>query len=186
MSEQVPTPNGLPQRIEIELLALDLTTCVRCTQTSRNIDVALGQVASELKSAGVGTIVTKTVIMNEAQAESLRFASSPTIRVNGRDIALETRESPCSDCLDLCGCGSGVACRVWVWQGQAYEAAPVEMIADAIRRASDKPRRAPDEQRFVVPENLRRFFGAVSGKTPDAAPGCCTPGAPVGAACACQ
>jgi hypothetical protein len=142
--------------IHIELLALDLATCGRCTRTSQNLDDALQQVAETLRATDTEVTVTKTVVRTLEEAERLRFVSSPTIRVNGRDIALELRESACADCGPDCGCGGGVACRVWVWRGREHTEAPKAMIVDAILRAYGTEVAPPARGRYRVPENLRR------------------------------
>jgi hypothetical protein len=169
--------------VRIELLALDLSTCGRCTRTSTNLDEALAQAAGRLRSQGVAVEVTKTVVVSEDQAVRLRFVSSPTIRVDGRDIALELRESDCRDCGDLCGCHGGVACRVWVWEGREHIEAPVPLIVDAVlAAASSPPAAAPDEGTpFRLPENLRRFLREKGWHTRGAGEGCC--GVPAGEPC---
>ena len=147
-----------PRRLEVELLALDLDTCRRCTATAASLDAALEAVLSVLRDAGVDVDVRRTVVRTRAEAEALRFVTSPTIRVDGRDIALELRESPCADCGSLCGCDGGIDCRVWVWRGREYTEAPKAMIVDAVLRgyAATGPR-APHEA-YRMPDNLRRFF----------------------------
>lgn len=172
--------------IAIELLALDLESCGRCTRTSRNLDEALEQVAGALRATGAGVTVRRTVVRDAEEARQLRFLSSPTIRVNGKDIALELRESRCGDCGAACGGAAGVDCRVWVWRGEEHVEAPKAMIVDAILRAYGEAvpsaavaRPAPAE--YALPENLRRVF---AGK--GAAP-CCSPAeakAPAGS-CGC-
>lgn len=84
--------------------------------------------------------------------------SSPTIRVNGHDIADAVHESPCADCGDLCGCGEGTACRVWPYAGQEYTEAPVGLIVEAILNAATGE--APPEAPLFadVPDNLAAFY----------------------------
>jgi hypothetical protein len=193
-----------PKRLTIELLALDLNTCKRCTGTDANVRSAVDTVAGILREAGVEVDIRQVVVKTADQAERLRFESSPTVRVNGRDIAVELRESPCGDCGELCGCNGGVNCRVWVWQGKEHLEAPRAMIIDAILRAyagSDRPA-AVSCRPFRLPENLRKFFaasavqpppGAASGECcdktaccePDAKSGCCGP-EPQSAKCGCK
>lgn len=167
------------QRIRIELLALDLETCGRCSRTAGNLDEALASAADALRKADVEVEVRKEVVRTEADARRLRFVSSPTIRVNGRDIALELRESSCRDCGSLCGCGGGIDCRVWVWQGQEYTEAPKAMILDAVLRAAEEPDRLAPAPRgpYRMPENLRRFFDGAAGRDAAAAQAgtCCGP-----------
>lgn len=162
-----------PRRIEIELLALDLDACGRCVGTSANLDEALASVAGVLRETGAEVEVRKTVVLTRDDAERLRFTASPTIRVNGRDIAPERRESPCNDCGSLCGCDGGVDCRVWVWRGREYTEAPKAMIVDAILRGYAAAGSPAEHGSHRMPDNLRRFFHA---KRPGAVP-CCGGGA---------
>ncbi len=157
-----PAPAGAPRTARVDLLALDLTICGRCIGTSDNLDRALGVARDRLRAEGIDVEVRKTVVTTEEQAERLRFLSSPTIRVDGRDIAFELRENECRDCGDLCGSDGSVDCRVWVWRGREYLDAPVEMIVDAVVRAAREPPRAAaaTPPPFVLPDNLRRFFRA--------------------------
>jgi hypothetical protein len=150
--------------LTIELLALDLETCGRCTGTGANLDAAIATVAEVLREADVAVDVRKTVVTSAAQAENLRFESSPTIRINGRDIALELRESNCGDCGDICGCEGQVDCRVWVWQGKEHVEAPRALIIDAILRGYSHAWEPMPKttNRFRLPENLRHFFEATS------------------------
>lgn len=171
-TDVMPTGNRV---LTIELLALDLKTCGRCTGTDANLDSAIATVADVLREADVEVMVRRTVVSNAAQAEALRFESSPTIRINGRDIALEFRESNCGDCGDLCGCEGGVDCRVWVWQGREHTAAPKALIVDAILRSYGEawdPIHAPSEA-FRLPENLHAFFKARPNGTASADADCC-------------
>ena len=163
------------RRMTIELLALDLSTCGRCTGTSANLDAALAQVAGRLRARGVEVEVRRTVIRTMEDAVAARFVSSPTIRVDERDVALELRESACGDCGDLCG--TGVECRVWVWRGREYEEAPEAMIVEAIEDAARRPSEPAARERtpYRLPGNLRRFFEAKAraGATGAGAAGCC-------------
>jgi hypothetical protein len=162
--EKSSSPPHETRTMTIELLALDLDTCGRCTGTGENLDAALATVTAVLREADVETEVRKTVVRTAAQAEQLRFESSPTIRINGRDIALELRESNCGDCGDICGCEGQVDCRVWVWQGREYTEAPKALIVDAVLRAYTHAwEPAPASvRRYRLPDNLRTFFAARS------------------------
>lgn len=162
--------------IDIELLALDLNTCTRCVGSQANLEHALALTRQVLQATGHTVRVQTILIESEEQARQHRFVTSPTIRINGRDIALETLESHCDSCTDLCGCEEGTNCRVWRYQGQEYTEAPVGMIVDALLRevySGASPLGAPPPV-HEVPENLKRFFG---GKDAKAAPvsSCCPP-----------
>ena len=119
-------------RLAIEFLFLDLTTCTRCLGADRSLESALEVVRDVLEATGVAVEVNKVLVESEEQARALRLVSSPTIRVDGDDVALELRESSCGSeaCTD--GCGDQIACRVWVHRGREYTEPPVAMIVDAI------------------------------------------------------
>ena len=156
-----PTAELPTKRLGIELLFLDLTTCRRCLGANASLEAALDAVGDVLDAAGVEVGVEKILVSSAEQARALRFVSSPTIRVDGRDVALELRESSCGSeaCTD--GCGDHIACRVWVYRGQEYTEPPVPMIVEAIltRVYGDAPQAGAHEpQAYELPENLNRFF----------------------------
>lgn len=93
--------------LRIEFLFLDLTTCSRCLGADRSLESALDVVREALQATGVELEVDKILVESAEQARTLRFVSSPTIRVDGHDVALELRESSCGSeaCTD--GCGEG-------------------------------------------------------------------------------
>lgn len=154
VSRKTPAPVN---RLTIEFLYLDRTRCTRCRETNDSLDAALAEAADALQRAGAEVEVRKTQVQTAEQARAVGFVSSPTIRINGRDIALELKESPCEDCG--CGCDEQVLCRVWTYRGREYTSAPKDLILDAIRHAALA---APaDERRPVeVPKNLKQFFAA--------------------------
>jgi hypothetical protein len=160
----------------VELLALDLTACTRCVGSLANIEAAIAAVRPVLEATGASVTVSKRIIGSEEEARRHQFVSSPTIRVNGRDIALELLESPCQACTDLCGCAAGTSCRVWRYRGEEYPEAPVGLIIESVLRAvlaaDDRPPR-PAATDPEVPDNLRRFFQGKAARPP-AAP-CCSP-----------
>ena len=156
---------GLTKRhITIDFMYLDLSICNRCQGTGDMLYAALSEVAAVLKATDVEVTVNKIHVVREEQARQLRFASSPTIRVNGRDIQMEVRESLCESCGDLCG--DEVDCRVWVYQGKEYIMPPKAMIIDAVLREvygnNEKPVDSDDE--FIVPDNLKHFFQLMQRK----------------------
>ena len=157
-----------PPVIEMELLALDLTSCGRCVGSLGNIEKAIDIVRPALDVSGIQLIVRKLVVESEEQARQYKFVTSPTVRINGRDIAFETVESHCESCTDLSGCDEGTDCRVWRYRGEEYTEAPVGLIVEAIlcevfRGHSDSVGDAPAYH--GVPENIQRFFGSKSSAT---------------------
>ena len=155
------------KHFDIEFMYLDLSVCTRCRETDAHLDEAIVEVAQILRTTGVEVNVRKIHVQSEGQARQLGFLSSPTIRINGTDIQLDVKESPC-ECGESCGCAGGIDCRVWTYQGKEYTAAPKPMIIEAILRevygglkgSSDRSPQWGD-----VPDHLRRFFAAQHGKT---------------------
>jgi hypothetical protein len=168
-------------QLVIDFLYLDLETCTRCRGTDANLAAALVEVGRVLDAAGVEVSMRKTLVASEEQARLVGFVSSPTIRVNGQDIALELRESSCAACGEACACDGTIDCRVWVWQGQEHTEAPTAMIVDAILREVYGGERATAPSPVgAVPENLARFF---AGKERLAATMSCCPPAERAACC---
>ena len=154
--------------IDIDFLFLNLTTCTRCKGTNETLDEALAIVHPVLEATGIKANVRRTQIQTLEQARAQRFVSFPTIRVNGRDITLERKESRCDSCGSACG--EPVDCRVWVYQGQESTVAPVGMIVEAILRGVYAGEQLPEPLPYQdVPENLKRVFAArtsgVAGRT---------------------
>ncbi len=153
------------RQVIIDFLYLDLEVCSWCKGTGENLDGALAQVAGVLQAAGVEVKVNRIHVDSEEKAVTHRFASSPTIRVNVRDIQLEGKESKCDSCGDLCG--DEVDCRIWLYQGKEYTSPPPAMIVDAILRAvygQPAAVAAAVCEPFVLPDNLRKFFQAMKNK----------------------
>jgi hypothetical protein len=170
-----PAPTSV-QKLIIDFLYLDLTTCTRCRGTDRSLDAGLAAASDILTAAGVEVEVRKIHIQSSAQARAWRFVSSPTIRINGSDIAWELRESSCGSeaCVD--GCGDHVACRVWVFGNREYTEPPVELVVDAVLRHVYGPAIEHVEDRpYQLPENLHRFFAGRLTASTEGQPSCCAP-----------
>jgi hypothetical protein len=189
-ANQTPTAG----RLQIDFLYLDLTSCDRCLGTDRNLESALEAVREVLEATGAVVDIRKTLVETAAQARELRFVSSPTIRVNGRDLAFDLKESDCG--CDACTDGSGepIACRDWTYRGEEYAEAPVGLIVDAILGeiygGGERRAIAPDHD-YELPGNLERFFeGAGCGSTSQPK-SCCEPAVtadccpPTSEACGC-
>ena len=146
--------------INIDFLFLDTTICGRCQDTEAALDEAVSSVAAVLNAAGYEINVNKVNITTRELAIRHHFVSSPTIRVNGNDIAVELRESVCEDCGDLCG--DTVDCRVWVYNGAQFTSPPKELIVNAILKEiyGGNPVKESTSQ-YTLPHNLEVFF---SGK----------------------
>ena len=157
--------------VVIDFLYLDLSVCKWCQGTEKSLEEALDDISNVLQAAGIEVIVNKINVTSEELAIKHKFVTSPTIRVNGKDIQMEVRESLCDSCGDLCG--DNVDCRVWVYNGEEYTSPPKAMIIEAILKSvyvGDNV--SGKEQEYVIPENLKRFFTAMREKNKAS---CCEP-----------
>lgn len=136
---------------------------------------AVNEIEPVLKAAGYAIALNKIEIKNEQQAAQHKFLSSPTIRVNGRDICLEVRENNCGCCSDISG--DTTDCRVFVYDGIEYEVPPKAMLINAILKAvyAQSPDLAITEP-YSLPKNLKRFFAGKNTKSTNCCGGgdCCT------------
>jgi hypothetical protein len=157
MTNAAPEFSDVHRTVAIEFLFLDLSTCGRCRGTSASIDRALESIEDVLRATDTRVELRRIHVHTAEQARELRFVSSPTIRVNGRDIALELIESECSE--EACGCGP---CRVWSYGGREYTEAPVGLIVDAVLSElyARAPRADPQETAYQLPDGLARMFAA--------------------------
>jgi len=158
------SPEPEKKKLIIDFLYLDLSVCERCRGTDSNLDDAISDVSSVLTSAGYDVVVNKVNITSAALAEKYEFMSSPTIRINEKDIEADVTESNCTDCGDLCG--DSVDCRIFRYEGADYDSPPKAMIINAILREvyGSKSEPTKTERSYVLPENLRMFFESQSRK----------------------
>ena len=141
--------------VQVEYLYLDLERCDRCIGADQALEEVLEALTPALRLAGYEVEYRKIEVANADLARQHRFLSSPTIRVNGRDICAETEENACGCCSGISG--TAVDCRVFPYEGSTYEVPPRAMLAEAILRGvGEAPR--PVIGPYRLPENLKRFF----------------------------
>ncbi|MDD3832522.1 MAG: DUF2703 domain-containing protein [Oscillospiraceae bacterium] len=148
----------------IEYLYLDLQTCERCVGTDSILDEVMLVLTPAIKLAGFTVEYKKTEIKTAEIAIQRQFVSSPTIRVNGRDICKSVAENSCGCCSEISG--TDVSCRVFEYNEETYEVPPKEMVAEAILNAvfgQDEADCSCGE--YELPENLREFFEGKKSKS---------------------
>ena len=160
-------PKQEKKEIDIDFLYLDLHTCKRCQGAESNLDQAIDEVSAVLKSAGYEVSVNKINIASPELAIKYAFLSSPTIRINGNDIALDVTETSCKDCGAICG--DSVDCRTWVYEGVEHPEPPKEMIVNAILKEvyggySEFPK---SKKEYILPDNLKAFFAGIKAQKED-------------------
>jgi NAD-dependent dihydropyrimidine dehydrogenase PreA subunit len=145
-----------PKRALVEYLYLDLETCERCVETDAALDEVMAAIAPALKMAGFEVEYKKLKIESPELAEKYKLLSSPTVRVNGRDICGPVEENSCGRCGEICG--AEVNCRVLEHAGETYEAPPKELLAEGLLRAVFGEQEEACACGYVLPDNLKRFF----------------------------
>ena len=127
--------------VVIEYLYLDLNTCESCVRTEKVLESMLEDLRHAFKIAGYDLEYHKVLIETAEMAIAYRFLSSPTIRVNGRDICNYVKENNCGCCEDIDGTPLA------------------EMIAEEIIKWALIPKLPSfllDE--YVLPDDLKKFF----------------------------
>ncbi len=127
--------------VVIEYLYLNLNTCESCVRTEKVLESVVDELRHAFKIAGYDLECHKVLIETAEMATAYRFLSSPTIRVNGRDICNFVKENNCGCCEDIVG-------------------APLaEMIAKEIIQWALVPKVPSfllDE--YVLPDELKKVF----------------------------
>lgn len=145
---------------KIEYLYLDLKTCDRCMDTDKLLDEVVEVLKPALQLAGYEVRYRKHEMTTAQIAQKFEFVSSPTIRVNGRDI-FDVVETDCGCCGDIAGVA--VDCRAYEYDGKVYDVPSKQLLAKAILKSIDKF--APcNKQPYEMPDNLKRFFEGKANK----------------------
>lgn len=144
------------KEITIDYLYLDLNTCDRCVGTDKVLDVVLDVLAPALQLAGYKVVRRKIEMSTAGIAAEYQFLSSPTIRVNSKDICLTVEENDCGCCSDIAGCD--VECRVFRYKDEIHEVPPKEMLANAILETLFSDNIATANIEYIMPENLKEFY----------------------------
>ncbi len=159
----IPADAGWNEEIRvlnIELVVIDLTVCARCVPTGDQLENAVRLLTPVAEAMGIEMKYRAIVVQSEDEAKQHALLSSPTIRINGRDIAQDIRESVCESCGDLTGNKTLVDCREWHYRGKVYSAAPLPMLLEAIMgvmlNIDKEPPVAPAP--LDEPDNLKTHF----------------------------
>ncbi len=151
------------KEVIIDFLYLDLTVCDRCQGTEDNLEDATKVVTPVLEAMGYKIVLNKINITTRELAYKYEFLSSPTIRVNKKDIALEVKENACGCCSSLSG--HDVDCRTFVYNNNDYNEPPKAMLIDAILRTIYSETTKDTEcLPYSLPENLEKYFDGIEKK----------------------
>lgn len=151
------------RRVVIDFLYLDLGACEWCRGTDKNLEEALAGISNVLELADIEVVLNKINVTSEELAIKHKFISSPTIRVDGRDIQMEVRESRCESCGELCG--DDIECRVWVYKGEEYAVPPKAFITEGLLKGIfGHEDTAYEDKEYTLPENLKKFYNSMNEK----------------------
>jgi hypothetical protein len=160
----VPADGGWNEEIRvlnIELVVIDLTVCARCVPTGDQLENAVRLLTPVAEAMGIELKYRAIVVQSEDEAKQHALLSSPTIRINGRDIAQDIRESVCESCGDLTENNTLVDCREWHYRGKVYSSAPLPMLLEVVMGAmlniDQEPPVAPAPLEDLR-ENLKTYF----------------------------
>lgn len=160
--------------LNVDLVVIDLSSCKRCVPTGDQLRSAVKLLTPAAEALGIELRHRETVVQTPDEARKLGLLTSPTIRLNGRDIAQDIRESTCESCGDLTENNTDVDCREWHYKGKVYSAAPLSMLVESIMQAMLKIDELPPLAAAPIldlPENLKRYFANKKGGNPK---GCCS------------
>jgi hypothetical protein len=146
----------------VDFLYLDLSVCTRCKDSETNLDSSLQTLIDILGNIGHKITLNKIFIETEAQAIEHQFISSPTIRINGRDIQMNVKESYCGSCSSLANDAS-IYCRTWKFKGEEFSAPPPALIIDAIlseiyNNNDIEKTNITSNEKYQLPINLKEYF----------------------------
>lgn len=147
--------------LNVDLLVIDLSTCKRCVPTGDQLRAAIQLLGPVAETLGIELRHHEIVAQTPEEAKAYALVSSPTIRLNGRDIAQDIRESECGSCGDLTDNNISVDCREWHYRGKVYSAAPMALLVEALMGAMlniDEMQPVVPEPLEKLPENLQRYF----------------------------
>jgi hypothetical protein len=147
--------------LNVDLIVIDLSTCKRCVPTGDQLRAAVKLLTPVAEALGIEFRPQDTVVQTPNEAKEIALLSSPTIRLNGRDIAQDIRESLCESCGDLTDNNTSVDCREWHYRGKVYSAPPIALLIEALMEAMLKIDEIPPVVPAPLkdlPENLRRYF----------------------------
>lgn len=174
------SPNTI---LRVDFLYLDRETCDRCNGAGDQLRQAVADTQAALAALGFGVELHETLVADAKTALDLRLRTSPTIRIDGRDIQPDYQESRCDPCGDMVG-QADICCRDWHDNGQSFVTPPKSLLVKAILQAALRYHDTPQDaggggektaccDGFTLPENLKRFFAAKMAQGGAAKQGCC-------------
>lgn len=98
LSSNTREAQTLPKVLNVDLLVIDLNVCRRCVPTGDRLRSAVNLLTPIAEALEIDLRYREIVAQTPAEAKEYALLTSPTIRLNGRDIAQDIRESVCESC----------------------------------------------------------------------------------------
>lgn len=172
VSDNLECSDRYNKKVNVEYLYLDLQSCDRCIGTDNVLDEVVDILTPALNLAGYEVEYNKTEINTEELAYQYKFLSSPTIRLNGKDICKSVQENDCGCCGEISG--ANVDCRIFEYNGKTYEVPPKEMLAEVIlQNVFNLTEVASSCCEYELPNNLKIFFDGKKSKECSCGGNCC-------------
>ncbi|PIS42922.1 MAG: hypothetical protein COT24_01060 [Candidatus Kerfeldbacteria bacterium CG08_land_8_20_14_0_20_40_16] len=136
------------KKIIIEFLHTDLSRCIRCQMSEVSLEASLKHLDQAIQELGLNVTVKKIPIVTKEAAKKRGFTTSPTIKINGRDIEEIIHGSPrhtksyCGSCSAVCQ--EDTECRTFFYDGKTYGYIPRKMIVEAIKKLYPQTKKSSD------------------------------------------
>jgi hypothetical protein len=140
-----------PQPVVIDFLYIDAGSKSNWQDSLLALNESIGELTNILNASGLYIEINQTLISTQEQAIAHRLVCSPTIRINGIDIAQTTHST-----IDDFGF------RVWNYKGAIYSAAPKPLILSAIIKAIYGAAIPAIEHPYTLPPALAQQFSTQS------------------------
>ena len=145
------------KKVNIEYLYLDITVCTRCQGSDLNLEKSIETLTTNFPEYKFN--LSKIHIDTIDVAFKEKFVSSPTIRIDGKELPIKFKENNCDSCGDFCG--DNVDCRIWVHNDKEFTSAPIDMLVDLVSDyIKGKVNLLAVNQKYTIPENIIHFFSA--------------------------
>lgn len=131
-------PEPRTDRVVVDLLMPEPTSCAPCQDAIEEIDDAAALLAQELAARGTAVQVRVTTRTHSA---SPSVGPLLELRVNG--VPIEPRGT------HDCGDGGATACGAYEWDGATHAAPPAELLTAVIHDHLDRNDRGPGEGRVI-------------------------------------
>jgi hypothetical protein len=148
------TSTGESPTLNVTFLEVDMSSvgelgCRECDSTRQRLDAAIKVIEPVFRELGIEIQVKRELVKTAQQAQALNFQASPTIQVEGHNLAPEHQAD-----------GS----RIWTWRGERTTNPPKAMIIDTLLRGyvQSTPVNQPVKAAAQLHPYLQQFLNGTS------------------------